>query len=72
MWSFAPPRGVADARETMPEVGSFTAALHLRTLDVAATAAALSELLGVDPPGADGVDAWVQAQGRGCPGSRGW
>jgi hypothetical protein len=60
--------GAAAARETVPEEGSFGAALHLRNLDVPATAQALSELLGVAPPQADSVDAWTQLQPERLPG----
>jgi hypothetical protein len=60
--------GAAAARETVPDEGSFGAALHLRNLDVPATAQALSELLGVAPPQADSVDAWTQLQPERLPG----
>jgi len=58
----------AAAADTAPAEDSFSAALHLRNLDLPAAANALSELLGVAPPTTDDVDAWVEAQPLRLPG----
>jgi hypothetical protein len=59
---------LAAARNTVPNVGSIDAALHLRNLDVVAAASALSDLLGLAAPEPGRLDAWTEAQKPQLPG----
>jgi hypothetical protein len=59
---------VADANDTVPDIGSVDAAIHLRKFDVGATVATLSELLGLSSPDTASVHAWIDAQPARLPG----
>lgn len=55
------PAAGAEAKETLPAIESLDAALHLRNLDLARAAGALSELLGIPPPQLDQLAVWAAA-----------
>jgi Caspase domain len=55
------PAAVIEKLDTVPEIGSLDAALHLRNLDLAQTVAGLSELLEIPVPQPEQIADWATA-----------